>query len=356
MQFLQIKNDCLNILTRMTFHLTWATLVILTISQEGWMYPTGPPDTVCEGMDPTISGPYAHEGGKQNSEIPYKLTMNRQIMKPGDSLTLNIMKKSAVTADDFKGFMVQGVNQESGETLGVFDVADDDPYLTKMTCSGINGGAVSHKSAVLKSNVTLVWKSPDNLANLTMVQFYFTVLANKQKFWAKKEAVNHVQVGNANVESDPKSSTESTAIMKTEVAFSTKGESTEDHSIKSVQPDPKSSTENTPTIKTDVKFSTKGGSTEDRSTKLVQPDTKSSTEDTATIKTDVKFSTKGGSTEDHSTKSVQTDLQFSTKVTTTEGHSTESVAAKSMHRFNVHATFIVMILITNSLAVTAILI
>ena len=70
--------------------------------------------------------------------------MDRRIMKPGDSLTLNIMKKPAVTADDFKGFMVQGVNQESGETLGVFDVAEDDPHSKKMTCSGINGGAVSH--------------------------------------------------------------------------------------------------------------------------------------------------------------------------------------------------------------------
>ena len=217
----------------MTYHLTLAAVIILTISQEGWMYPTGPPDTVCEGMDPTIATG-VHEGGKQNSEIPYKLTIDRLIMKPGDSLTLNIMKKSAVTDNDFKGFMVQGVNQESGETLGSFDVADDDPYSKKMTCSGINGGAVSHKSRVLKSNVTLVWKSPDILANLTRVQFYFTVLANRQKFWAKKEAVNQVQVGNANVGSQPMSSTELTATIETDIKLSTKGESAEGHSTKSV--------------------------------------------------------------------------------------------------------------------------
>ena len=52
--------------------------------------------------------------------------LNDVLVNGGDSIKLSIEKmQGAFGAEDFKGFIVQGINEVSGEVLGIFVVSED---------------------------------------------------------------------------------------------------------------------------------------------------------------------------------------------------------------------------------------
>ena len=170
-------------------------------------FPEGPPDELhplvsvknltikntCVHMDPSKSNSHGIDG-KQDGISPFHLTVDKKVLKHTESLILTIRKRpnSTLYPSSFKGFIVQGRNQETEETIGDFIVVDDDLYTKKMHCYDKLGSAVSHKNAELKSELTLEWKPP-KLDKTTCVKFYATVLVEKKIFWVKK-AINLVQV------------------------------------------------------------------------------------------------------------------------------------------------------------------
>ena len=149
-------------------------------------------------MSPALAGTHKCRAGTnctlapyfgEESTIPYKMTVDKETVKAGEVITLKIIKREN-SAKAFKGFMVQGVNQESGEILGIFDVLDDDPIVRKMTCSGAKGSSVSHKDAKANPSlqtVSMKWRAPTLKENAT-VKIQFTVVQSLHKFWVKKDA------------------------------------------------------------------------------------------------------------------------------------------------------------------------
>ena len=62
-----------------------------------------------------------------NSSINARLLWCDISVSGGDSVIVQIEKiQDAFGADDFKGFIVQGVKQGSNEILGTFNVKDDE--------------------------------------------------------------------------------------------------------------------------------------------------------------------------------------------------------------------------------------
>ena len=144
-------------------------------------------------MDPSVSNTHGKDG-KREGTAPFHLTVDKKVVSPTETITLTIRKRpnTASGPSKFKGFLVQGINQENDETVGDFVVMNDDPSTKKMHCFGRLGSAVSHKNPELKSSISLKWKPP-KFDKTTCVKFYATVLVNKKMFWVKK-AINLVQI------------------------------------------------------------------------------------------------------------------------------------------------------------------
>ena len=194
---------CAKLENKMNFKLLCASVIILVVSSTCWSYSTGSPDesdpydNSCIKMNPSISHP--HKGGMQTSPSPFQLIVDKRVVRNGETVTLIINKKQDISTDinTFKGFIVQGFDQQSEEVLGDFEVTDGDSNALAMTCFGRKGSSVSHKHNKPKSSITLKWKAP-TLTNTTCVKFYATVLAKKKMFWVKM-AINLIQVEKASL-------------------------------------------------------------------------------------------------------------------------------------------------------------
>ena len=195
----------------MILYLHIISFIVLSIISPSWMFSKGPPDEIwakennkptkntCILMDPSVSN--THKGGMQETEVPFEITSSKKKARAGEIISIDIKpKKGSFDVTEFKGFLVQGVDQLSQKTIGVFDVGDDDPKIKKMTCGDSRGSAVSHKTPEPKSEVSLKWKVP-NLGNQTSVQFSATIVASKHKFWVKKASVV-VNIENSSSSSD----------------------------------------------------------------------------------------------------------------------------------------------------------
>ena len=183
----------------MNFDLQIISFIVLSIISPSWMFSSGPPDEIwakeknkptkntCLLMNPSVSD--THKGGEQQTEVPFEIKSNKKKARAGEIISINIKpKKGSFDVTEFKGFLVQGVDQLSQKIVGLFDVGDDDPKIKRMTCDGSLGSAVSHKNPELKSEVSLKWRVP-SLGNQTTVQFSATIVASKHKFWVKNTSV-----------------------------------------------------------------------------------------------------------------------------------------------------------------------
>ena len=186
----------------------FVSVIILAISSISWAYSDGAPDerdeldNTCIAMNPSIS--YSHKGGMQTTPSPFQLTVNKRVVRNGETVTLRITRNQDILSDSnmFKGFIVQGFDQQSEQVLGDFEVRNDDMNTLAMKCFGRLGSSVCHKNNKEKSSVTLKWKAPP-LTRTTCVKFYATVLAKKKMFWIKK-SINLIQVEKTSLVSSPK--------------------------------------------------------------------------------------------------------------------------------------------------------
>ena len=109
-------------------------------------------------------------------------------------MTLQFIKKHDLSDDVFKGFMVQGRRFYTNEILGEFDMEKNNKTVVKpMNCNGVNGSSVTHASNQNKTYLTLAWTVP-KLNYSTNVEFFFTLVQNKTKFWVKQKAQHDVRV------------------------------------------------------------------------------------------------------------------------------------------------------------------
>ena len=202
----------------MEFKPFYVVLAVVAIRSMVLAFPNGAPDethtlvvdknltqkNTCIKMDPSVSG--THKGGDQGKDVPFRLTVDKKVVYAGEEVKLKIIKNPKDASSkytQFKGFLVQGINQESKEILGTFEIAKDDMNVKKMTCSGTLGSSITHSNNNLKSSITLNWKAP-NLKETTCVKFYATVVAGIKVYWVK-QTVNLVQVEKASAKKNAKS-------------------------------------------------------------------------------------------------------------------------------------------------------
>ena len=168
--------------------------LILLVSKRGSMYPNGAPNSACERMDPSITR--THDGGRQESKVPFKLVPTKEIVTSGERVTLTIDNYRGTSSPTFfKGFIVQAVKMNTNEILGKFIVNDNDENVKPMTCNGVKANSVTHTHNRVKSSVNLTWESP-NIQEKTAVDFYFTVMTDKKSFWVRQKAEKLLYIEN----------------------------------------------------------------------------------------------------------------------------------------------------------------
>lgn len=175
----------------------WTVLIVLTISQTGWTRSNGPPlnswSTVCSTLAPD---PGQHRAPPQDGEIPYQLTVDTTSVEAGGEVNLEITKIDSST-DDFRGFVVQGVDSSTGDTVGTFDVDGSDAKVKNMTCNGVEGSTVSHGNANPVSSQSLKWRAPSSQVP-RIVRFLFTVVRQRTMYWVRRNGQQQVQLADIN--------------------------------------------------------------------------------------------------------------------------------------------------------------
>lgn len=100
-------------------------LILFAVISCTWAYSGGAPESTCDDMKPK------HPKDPQESELPYKVTVNRDSIKPGEVVEITISEKS------FKGFLLQV--RKDDKAVGQFLIPDNDKYSKTINCHGSKG-------------------------------------------------------------------------------------------------------------------------------------------------------------------------------------------------------------------------
>ena len=98
-------------------------LTIFAVISCAWAYSAGAPESTCEDMTPK------HPVDPQKSRFPYKVSVNKDKVKPLDDVEITIAGKV------FKGFLLQ-VREGDKKAVGEFQISDNDKYSKATNCSG----------------------------------------------------------------------------------------------------------------------------------------------------------------------------------------------------------------------------
>lgn len=79
-------------------------------------YSNGPPNSVCSSMTPD---PDAH-GSPKTSAVPYHIIFDGTSFKSEDKVVLSLAKIDPTTPD-FKGFMIEAIDQTDNSISGHFE-------------------------------------------------------------------------------------------------------------------------------------------------------------------------------------------------------------------------------------------
>ena len=101
-------------LSKITF-LTFVTILQTKICLVE-SYSRGPPESVCESMQPGHFGVQA-----QTSPVPFQLAPEEQRIESGQTLNLVLKQGSGTGTEQFKGFLVQAFESGTNERYGNFD-------------------------------------------------------------------------------------------------------------------------------------------------------------------------------------------------------------------------------------------
>ncbi|XP_075993287.1 putative ferric-chelate reductase 1 [Genypterus blacodes] len=152
--------------------------LLLCVSACFWLpaacYSNGKVTEACGSMEPL------HGSHSNSSHSPYHLLTNTTTFSPGDSIQVVLSGSS-----HFEGFLLQArdaANHISASAVGTFSLTN--PTRTQLlTCSNIQGSAVSHTSDHRQTEVVVIWTAPRDSPEV--VQFLVTVVAHYNVFWSK---------------------------------------------------------------------------------------------------------------------------------------------------------------------------
>lgn len=119
-------------------------------------YQSGAPNSpeICEKLTPK------HGVDPQTTASPYKLSLDKTQVKPGQEVKLTISGNDAI----FKGFLVQGrkIGADGpvgpvGKFVAVKNTGDSQP----LNCADIVGSSITHTNNNEKKTITLTWVAPE---------------------------------------------------------------------------------------------------------------------------------------------------------------------------------------------------
>ncbi|XP_048207983.1 ferric-chelate reductase 1 isoform X2 [Perognathus longimembris pacificus] len=147
-----------------------AFVLLLLISSVA-NYPNGKVAQSCDGMIP-------QHGHSPQSEPIHRLTVNDRTFRPGDRIEVTL------SGPPFRGFLLEARDAEhlSGLPIGSFTVIDSQ-MSQLLTCGGVQGSAVSHRSSSKKTEIKAYWNAPSSAPN--HVQFLVTVVEKYKTYWVK---------------------------------------------------------------------------------------------------------------------------------------------------------------------------
>lgn len=137
-------------------------------------YGNGAPEGACKEMTP-----YHHHKEDDNvfkpqtSSSAFEVTIDRDIVRPGETVTVNLLSPSD---RKFKGFFVQG--RSGDEIVGTFE--ENDLSRTR-NCLEKSNSAATQKSNSPKSSLALTWTAPTDFRG--NVIFNTTFVENYTTFW-----------------------------------------------------------------------------------------------------------------------------------------------------------------------------
>ncbi|XP_049336029.1 putative ferric-chelate reductase 1 [Astyanax mexicanus] len=192
--------------------LVWLVLLSCVWAVQG--YGNGMVSASCSDMTPNHKSYVA-----QTSQAPFTITANNSTYTDAQEITVMI----TATSGSFKGFLLEA--REIGGTnapYGSFTSAGSNAQL--LTCSSPSA-AVSHTSAVLKSQIQSTWKAPAS-ANSKSIEFRATVVQDVSTFWVgvKSSALSYTAPSGGSSTQSPSSSAtnmiSSTGCGSTKTCFS----------------------------------------------------------------------------------------------------------------------------------------
>ncbi|CAH0556873.1 unnamed protein product [Brassicogethes aeneus] len=143
--------------------------VILAVASGALAYSAGAPESVCDDMTPK------HPVDPQKSQSPYKATVGKTAVKPGETVDIKISGPS------LKGVLVQV--RAANKAVGSFVIPDDDRHLKAINCHGNKASAATHKNSTDKKDLLLKWKAPSAPGKYTV---YLTAAQDGGVFWVAK--------------------------------------------------------------------------------------------------------------------------------------------------------------------------
>ncbi|XP_053325887.1 putative ferric-chelate reductase 1 [Spea bombifrons] len=138
-------------------------------------YSSGLVNVACETMTPRHAS-----NSPQTSEPPYTVSASNYSFSPGDHITVTLQANPNVF---FKGFLLQARSVPGNNIVGYFNVTDSNAQT--LSCSNTEASAVSHTSAINKSNISVLWTAPMASGD---VNFRATFVQSGPMFWVGVES------------------------------------------------------------------------------------------------------------------------------------------------------------------------
>lgn len=146
---------------------------------HGYRY--GPPMSACGDMFPSEHGYDAQE-----SEPPFKMTLDKTEYLPGEVITVNLTSEKNPNNPEewfFEGILVQArtFNCEAILAVGSFQVSNGEDFLQPIDCFAKPNSTLRHYAHAHIYNRTFTWTAPNTPVG--HVYLRATIARNRSIFW-----------------------------------------------------------------------------------------------------------------------------------------------------------------------------
>lgn len=151
--------------------ITLSVLVIALLTCSVTAYPNGKVPMSCGGMIPQ------HNHSPQSEPI-HQITVSQTTFKPGDQIEVTL------SGPPFRGFLLEARDAEnlSGPPIGSFTLIDSEESQL-LTCTDVQGLAVSHTRSSKKTEIKVYWDAPSPAPD--HIRFLATVVQKFKIYWVK---------------------------------------------------------------------------------------------------------------------------------------------------------------------------